>query len=180
MKNLKFTLLTLFMLVYSIVVLAQEKVSRIKILETDDARKLKAAEVLQLDHYTFSQDGKLISTVTASDLKRLKAAGFKYEVLVDDAVKELVETDRQILEAEKSGANARAAFEQSGRRVDQIISTPSAFVLPATFGGYWSYAQMVTLIGNLKNTYPTIVDTFGIGFTHLNRRILVVKISDNV
>lgn len=176
------------MLVLSIGMIAQEpeKVHRVKILELENDRRLKAVEVLELDHYSFDEKGQIICIITDSELKRLKGAGLKYEVLMADVNKRLNEINAKILEDEKNGIKpneqeaARGAFEQRGKRVDQIIQTPSAFVLPTTFGGYWSYAQMVTLMGNLKNSYPDIVDTFGIGFTYQNRRILVVKISDNV
>jgi carboxypeptidase T len=187
MKNLKFTLLTILMLVLGIGVMAQEKVLQIKILEKDKERVLQAIGLLQIDHHKYDNNGNVVAVVTERDLRRLKGTGLRYEVTVGDANKKLLEDNLKALAAEKAGighdddhAHARGAFQQSGKRVDQIIQQPAAFVLPATVSGYWSYNQMVTLIGNLKNTYPTIVDTFGIGFTYENRRILVVKISDNV
>lgn len=186
MKNLKFTLLTILMLVLGIGVMAQEKVMQIKILEKDKDRVLKAIGLLQIDHQKYDENGNVVAVVTERDLKRLKGTGLRYEITVADANKKLLEDNLKALAAEKAGddhdghAHARGAFEQAGKKVDQIIQQPAAFVLPAAVSGYWSYNQMVTLIGALKTSYPSIVDTFGIGFTYENRRIIVVKISDNV
>ena len=49
------------------------------------------------------------------------------------------------------------AFEQTGSVVDDIIATPSAFVVQPTFGGYYSFAQMEAAMDALVAAYPTLV-----------------------
>ncbi|MEO5564469.1 MAG: M14 family zinc carboxypeptidase, partial [Chitinophagaceae bacterium] len=70
--------------------------------------------------------------------------------------------------------------EQTGKTINNIIPTPSAFVVQPTFGGYYSFAQMETAMNNLVAAYPAIVQKTSLGLTHENRDIWCIKISDNV
>src|SRR5688572_31303683 len=118
MKNLKFTLLTILMLVLGIGVMAQEKVLQIKILEKDKERALQAIGLLQIDHHKFDNNGNVVAVVTERDLRRIKGTGLRYEVTVGDANKKLLEDNLKALANEKAGidpddhAHARGAFEQ--------------------------------------------------------------------
>ncbi len=157
-----------------------EKSSRIKIPIPDKLEdRLMILGLLEIDHY-FVKDDCIISEVAASKIDNIKNLPFKYQILCDDVEKELEQENAKYYKAIKENPNARAAFENSGDIVDNIIKTPTAFQVKATLGGFYSYAEMVTAMDNLVTAYPTIASKFSLGTTYGGRTIWCIKISDNV
>lgn len=184
MKILKQILSIAGIAFFLVPVSAQEQYSQVKIFtpKNNDERAALLG-LLQIDHFVFSQDGGLIAEIGESDLTKLKTTPYKFEILVPDIKKQLEELNAQYfssLKNKKDNLQNRVAIEQSGSTVNSIIPTPSHFVLPSTFGGYWSFAQMDSIMTVMATSYPSICQKISIGKTFENRDIWLMKISDNV
>lgn len=158
---------------------AQEKYSTVKIYPpADKTQRSNLIGLLQIDHFQ-EQDGAIISEISSRDIAKLKKTSYRYEILVDDVAHHLDSLNRKYY-AEKAYGQNRMAFEQTGRTVDAIIPTPSAFVVQPTFGGYYSFTQMETAMNDLIASYPSIAQKTSLGLSTLGRDIWCIKISDNV
>lgn len=184
MRSLQATLTVLCMICLSFSLTAQVKYSTVKIYAPED--KLKRAELiglLQIDHF-YTDKGAVVSQISEEDVKKLKTSGYRYEILVDDAAKNVQKLNEKYFKSLKNGnANSRVAVEETGGVIDNLIPTPSAFKVwtgSPNLGGYYTFAQMVTAMDNLVAAYPAIAQKFSLGKTVENRDIWCIKISDNV
>lgn len=196
MKPTRAILLVLVCLNFSILIQAQNpnRLIRVKIpVPVSSTARLELITMLQLDHFQ-EENGFIETEIGHSEMIQLSRSRFGYQVLVEDVGKQLEEINRPYFEGRRNGTinmdgtplnmADRVAFEQPGGLLNDIIVTPSAFVVQTgspNLGGYYTYAQMVTAIENLYNTYSPsgLVDTFHIGLSVQNRIIYAIKISDN-
>ena len=161
------------------------KVSKVKVYLPSEAQQRNAVtDLLDLDHF-YEEDGAIISEFSEEILSKLQAANVHYEVLIDDMVLHLKELNDQYYAEQKAVKEGgiiplRAAIEQPGGVIDDIIVRPAAFQVMGTFGGYYSFAQMNTAMDALVAAYPAIASKTQIGTTVGSRAIWVIKISDNV
>jgi carboxypeptidase T len=163
-----------------------EKYSKVRIYPpADKTQRANLIGLLQIDHFLEIEGGAIVSEISAGELARLRTTPYKYEILVDDVARNLEEANREYYikraNAAASGQN-RMAFEQTGRTVDNIIPTPSAFTVQPGFGGYYSFAQMEAAMNTLVANYPSIAQKISLGETYApaSRDIWCIKISDNV
>ena len=163
-----------------------EKYSKVKIYPpADKTQRANLIGILHIDHFLEVEGGAIISEISAGELARLRTTSYRFEILVDDVARKLEQENREYYRkrsaAEASGQN-RMAFEQTGRIVDNIIPTPSAFVVQPGFGGYYSFAQMEAAMNALVAAYPSIAQKVSLGQTYApaSRDIWCIKISDNV
>lgn len=156
------------------------KYSDVKIyMPKDKSQLIDLIGLLEIDHFD-AHDGAFNYTVDQDELALLKASGYKYEIIHDDAVAYLeAENAKYYASLKDPNSNQRVAFERTGDLVDSIIKTPAAFVVQPSLGGYYRFGQMDTAIRTLKSSYPTLVDTFTIGWSTEGRPIRCLKISDN-
>jgi carboxypeptidase T len=182
MKPIKAGILFLLLiLTVCISVTAQNKYSKVKIY--GDEKRMQSQRdfvfgTLQVDHCHFEDDAYVVE-IGEEEVRKLKSSPYKYKILIDDVADNFRRTNDVSKFYESDRKTARIAFANSCQPVANIIPTPAAFT-PGGMGGYYTYAEMVTKIGNLFNTYPSIVDTFSIGKSIEGRDIWCVKISDNV
>jgi carboxypeptidase T len=163
-----------------------EKYSKVKIYPpSDKTQRANLIGLLQIDHFLEIEGGAIVSEISASELARLRMTPYRYEILVDDMARKLEEVNREYYakraNAVASGQN-RMAYEQTGRIVDNIIPTPSAFTVQPGFGGYYSFAQMEAAMNALVAAYPSIAQKISLGQTYApaSRNIWCIKISDQV
>ncbi len=202
MKPITTSIIAFFCLVLTVkaqILQNSNSLIRIKIaVPASSAQRVELITLLELDHFQ-EQNGFIEAEVCQRDLNKLNQSRYAggYEVLVQDVAAKLEEINRPYFEGRRNGTikmdgtpvdvAGRAAFEQPGGLLDNIIVTPSAFKVWASpdpapyFGGYYTYAQMTTAIENLYNTYSPsgLVDTFHLGLSIGGRQIYAVKISDN-
>jgi carboxypeptidase T len=181
MRPIKTTLLFLLLTAGVISSTAQNKYSKVKIY--GDEKRIQSQRefvfgTLQVDHCHFEDDAYVVE-IGEEEVKKLKASSYKYKILIDDVAENFRRTNDVSKFYESDRNAARIAFASSCKPVANIIPTPAAFTAGG-MGGYYTYAEMVTKIGNLFNAYPSIVDTFSIGRSIEGRDIWCVKISDNV
>lgn len=161
--------------------MAQEQYSRVEIDAPKDRAAFAAlAGLLQLDHFDYAENGSLVAEISASELQRLRTTPYQFKVISEDIVAELQQKNRQYLEARAAAPMGRLPFEQTGGVVDNIISTPAAFEVKSSLGGYYSFSQMENAMNDLVAAYPALASMTSIGKTSGNRDIWVIKISDNV
>lgn len=170
----------LFLLMTDVSAEAQEKFSRVKIF-SDSLNPYKQQAFiygsLQVDHCHFEDDAYVVE-IGAAELAQLKASSYKYQIVVDDIAEHFRRNNDVSRFYESDRTDQRLAFTSPCTQVTNIIPTPVSFT-PGSMGGYYTYAEMVTKIGELADAYPSIVDTFSIGRTIEGRDIWCVKISDN-
>lgn len=181
MKQTRFVLAALLLALLHLHVQAQNVYSKVKVYYDDIAGRDRIIGLLELDHF-MPDKGCLTTEVNVSQLPLLQQNNIRYEVLVPDVVKNLKKLNDAYFSARQSGeaAAARVAIEQRGGTVANMIPKPTAFTVKSTFGGYYSYTEMVDAINTLVSTYPTIAKKLTLGTTYGGRAILCVKISDNV
>ncbi len=188
LQNIKTSKLHLLVLLFvclflSVPSFAHEKYSSVKIyLPSNIAERNDLLGLLEIDHYQENQ-GAIITQLNAASVLKLKAYNkCKFEVISRDALADLeAENSRYYQSLSKgnlSSAN-RVALEQSGQVVNNVITTPAAFQVKSTLGGYYSFAEMNTAMDNLVAAYPNLVQKFSIGQTVEGREMWCIKISDN-
>lgn len=184
MKTIKITLILVFFFTALPFSHAQEKYSTVKIYApADRTERARLIGLLQVDHFQQAENGAIVVEIGSRELDRLKNTSYKYDIIVDDVVKNLDIANQRYYKAIANGGNQdqqRLAFEETGKAVDNIIITPSAFVVQPTFGGYYSFAQMETAMNNLVAAYPLLASKTSLGLTHEGRDIWCIKISDDV
>ncbi len=127
---------------------------------------------LEIDHGQWYGHSYLETDLQESEIDRLRAAGFKYRVMIDD-----VSSYYRRQEAAEQWRNDDC---ENSELLDLV--TPSNFSL-GTMGGYYSYDEMLAALDLMHELYPKLVspreEISGI-LTHEGRPIYGVKFSDNV
>lgn len=178
MKPIKTVISAIFILVFVVSAQAQyTKYSTVRIYPPKDKTKLsEMLGNLDIDHY-YENGGGILVEIGQYEIQRLRLSGFKYDIVVDD-VKAHVEKQNRKFFADR--AAGKVAIEETNNTINNIITTPSSFVVQPTFGGYYSFAQMVAAMDALVTAYPAIVSKTSLGLSHEGRNIWCIKISDNV
>jgi hypothetical protein len=175
--------LVLAFLLFPMCMSAQEKYSTVKIKApaTDNKRFDDLVGALELDHFYFDEEGDLVAEIGEREMKALRRSGYPFRIVIDDIQVYLKEqNDRYYRDRAQGIEPDRAALDETCKTVNSLIVTPSAFQVKSTFGGYYSYAEMVQAVDQLVATYPTIAQKIVIGKSAENRDIVAVKISDLV
>ena len=176
--------------IFSFPSLAQEKYSKVKIPLTSPEIKQFAIAKLNLDHFEY--EGKaMVVVLNSEEMNRLRQSHYPFEIIVDDVVKHTIDVNRNTTPDMVN----RAAIQGNGsQKIASIIQTPAGFGtggslrLGAAAGnpGYFTYAEMTTIMQNLATSNPGLVSFFSIGNTAVSADgtaampIYGVKISDNV
>ena len=162
---------------------AQEKYSTVKVkAPLGDTRKFgDLVGVLELDHYYIDEEGDLVAEIGQRELNALRRSGFPYKVVVEDVQAYLKTENEKFFRERAMGLTPdRALMDESCKTIGSMIVTPSAFQVKSTFGGYYSYAEMVQAVDQLVAAYPSIAQKLVIGKSAQNLDIVAVKISDGV
>ncbi|NII29210.1 T9SS type A sorting domain-containing protein [Pseudoflavitalea sp. X16] len=178
---MKKSILLIALFIYGVTVaIAQNSLQRVKIaLSSSRAGASDIVSKLEIDHYVID-DGYLISEITEQAVRQLKASGLKYQVLTENVGRELDSLNAAYYSGRTDPSSGRVALEQGCKTLTSFIAAPAAFEVKPTFGGYYSYAEMVTAIDSLVAAYPALAQKVSVGITAESRTIWAVKISDNV
>ncbi len=169
------------LLFFSVSSFAQNRLIQVKIFPPkDNNERSHLIGILEIDHFVNTQDGAIVSEIGERELEVLKNTGYKYKIIIPDVAKRLDSINQIYYKAIQQNPAARVAFEQTGSVIDAIIKRPAAFEVKATYGGYYSFAEMNTAMDNLVAAYPSIASKTSLGNTSGGRAIWMIKISDNV
>lgn len=164
-------------------VAAQQKYSKIKIsLPQTTAERNKILALMDADHFSSDETG-IIAEISEYSQKQLRAAGYNFDVLIDDVTKHFVEESKRFFK-DAATTGKRGAFETSGQGIQSFIATPSFFstngLPPGSMGGFYTFSQMNTEMNDLVTAYPGLVQKTSLGLSIEGRNIWCLKISDNV
>ncbi|MEL6867650.1 MAG: M14 family metallopeptidase [Bacteroidota bacterium] len=171
------SLLTLLLTIASLWAFAQQapmKYSRAQIDLHGQSMQELARLGLDVEHGEGDMEHYYTSDFSERELSQLRAAGFAYEVLIEDVQRHYVEQ------------NQKATPESLMREMECMYGTqfevPENFEL-GTMGGYFTYEEMLDNLEKMVELYPDLIspieaidDTL---LTHEDRPIYWVRISDN-
>lgn len=181
MKTTKSIILALLVL-FSLQATSQVKYSKIRIRFPENETERRAMiGLMEADHFNATEDG-VIAEISEHAVANLKAAGYSFDVLVDDVTRHFREQSNLFFKQAATGN--RVAHETSGQSVRDFISTPSFFstngLPPGSMGGYYTFSQMDAKMNELVAAFPNLVQKTSIGLSVEGRNIWCLKISDNV
>ncbi|NBN99665.1 MAG: hypothetical protein EBV19_10575, partial [Flavobacteriia bacterium] len=155
--------------------------SRVKI--NADAAGLAALSNLgvAVDHGFTKEESYFISDFSEQEIQIMQAHNFNIEILIPDVVAYY----EQLLanpSTEPATHNATCGGGGAGATNPYVNpSTPSHFNL-GTMGGYLKYNEMLAELDEMAATYPNLITVkapISNYFTHENRPIYYVRLSDN-
>lgn len=156
-----------------------EKYSIIKIyLQPGTLQRLNAKGVY-FDEGEMVKDKYFISAFSAWEISQIKAAGAKYDVLVDDAAKEFEQRNAEDIKLHPNPKEEAA----KAASVNCNYPTPSMFNL-GSMGGYLKYEEILAALDTMHARYPNLCSAktpiSATQKTWEGRPLYYVKISDNV
>lgn len=123
---------------------------------------------LGVDHFGYEQDLVFTAEVSDDDIALFKKNKVKFIYLITDLEKNLEKYNATIDKLNKNKKIAGA-----------LVTTPTNFAL-GNYGGFYTYAQMQTILDQMRALYPNLISAkTSIGNTIENRAVYMVKISDN-
>ncbi len=172
----KYLLTTLVCCLLSLTGFAQQsKYSRAKIWTGDDGLKKLSGLGIETDHGDIRKNVWFISDFSSEELQRISAAGFRYEVLIDN-----------VSEYYRSQTNAPASTKiMTAGSCNSTIpqyAQPSNFSL-GSYAGYFTYQEMLDNLDSMVSAFPnliTIKQALPGNTTIEGEPVYYVKISDNV
>jgi murein tripeptide amidase MpaA len=177
MKQVKPAIGICIFLLATIIAGAQQQYSRVKIYPPEDKQqRANLLGLLEIDHFDM-HDGGIIAEINQEEVAALGRTTYRYEILENDIAEHVHELNSRYFAASPQG---RAAMEQPGGVVTNLIPTPAAFQVQSSLGGFYSFAQMNTAMNNLVAAYPSLAQKISLGLSVEGRNIWCIKISDNV
>lgn len=173
MKNLSLCLLLLVLLPFSNMAQPSSH-KRVKIWTTDSGMIKLSRLGIETDHGDYRKNVWFISDFSTAEIEKIKQAGFKYEVLIDDV--------GAYYQAQSPGVNSnRLSAAGSCNSSAPFYTTPSNFNL-GSMGGYFTYQEMLDNLDSMASKFPnliTIKQALPGGTTVEGQPVFYVKISDN-
>ena len=168
---MKKSLLTVFLFTLSLLLAAQQPTySRVKIFadsKTINQLQSTGIEITSVD----TKDNSFIAEISETELDRLKAAGFRYEIVIQDVTKFYAERALEIAPETKSKSLLTETWPQ-----------PTNFSL-GSCGGFSTVNEMLAQLDLMRSLYPSLIsvkqavnDTLS---TIEGRTMYYVRISDN-
>ena len=168
-------LLAAFFLIISNVLAQNPKYSRVKIF-TGDAGMSKLNKLgIETDHGDYRRNVWFVSDFSENEIAKIAAAGFKYEIEIDNVSEYYRNQSAQTTITNKT----QAAGSCSAVVPDYPV--PANFAL-GSMGGYFTYQEMLDNLDSMASKYPnliTIKQALPGGSTVNGQPIYYVKISDN-
>jgi carboxypeptidase T len=155
----------------------KENYSRVKILfdKQHDMAKLGRLGVA-VDHGDYRKGKYFISDYSESEIRTIKRAGFKVQVIIKDVIKYYEENSRP---------SGRPQQKMSSVPCDTIgmpvIGTPTRFHL-GNYGGHFGYNEMLAIIDSMQLLYPNLISIkqpIGSFQTIEGRPIYWIRVSNN-
>jgi hypothetical protein len=159
-----------FVLITSPLFAQRTKYHRITAEIAPEKLEMLFSKGLEADHFGYENKKDFTAELSDDDLILLKKNNVKFSFIVEDLEKNLEKFNKEIdKNAPKNGSkNARVA-----------VATPTNFAL-GTYGGYFTFAELQTILDQMRTLYPNLVSAkSSIGTSIEGRPILMVKISDN-
>jgi len=151
-----------------------QKYSRVKIWTGDAGLRKLSSLGIETDHGDYRKNVWFISDFSESEINRVAAAGFRYDIIIDDVS---AYYRSQINAAPVSRTQAAGDCEYTA----PVYATPSNFSL-GSYAGYFTYQEMLDNLDSMASKFPnliTIKQALPGGTTLEGNSIYYLKISDN-
>ncbi len=176
MKHRYKILFILFLFSSSLSFSQTENYSRVKIFSDQKGLVNLSQLGIETDHGDLRKGVWLITDLSEREIKKVKKAGFKTEIIISDVKKYY---------REQTGAatviNKIQSVVCNNSGGDPVYPVPSHFSL-GSMGGFLTYQEMLDNLDSMAANYPsliTIKDSLPGGVTIEGRPIYYLKISDN-
>jgi hypothetical protein len=140
---------------------------------TNDAGLQKLSSLgIETDHGDYRRNVWFVSDFSQAELERIAAAGYRYEVLIEDVGNWY--QSQPVVSDRAAGQNVCDATGPS-------YATPANFSL-GSYAGYFTYQEMLDNLDSMVSKYPSLItlkQALPGGTTIEGRPIYQVKISDN-
>lgn len=125
---------------------------------------------LEVDHFGYENKKDFTAELSDDDLNVFKKNNIKYSFIIEDLEKNL----------EKFNQEVDRKYSVNGSKSAKVaVTTPSNFSL-GSYGGYFTFAQMQTILDQMRTLYPNLISAKStIGTSIEGRPVFMVKISDN-
>ena len=161
---------------------AQQKYSRVKIFATNAELAQIGQLGLAIDHGERKQNTWLITDLSASEIQKLQANGFSYEIQIDDVSKYYEKNAWKDFNNKGSDDDRDNCGNGSGGSSTSFDpAVPTHFNL-GSMGGYLTYAEFLAELDEMATAYPNLITTkapISTFTTWEGRSIYWLKISDN-
>lgn len=178
----KFIILCFYALIISVFTEALGQAvqySKVKISLTQQTMQQIAALGIATDHGDFRKNSYFESDLSETEIQQLAAAGFDYEIVVQDVVQYY--RDRNMPNHNKTGVPPIAASSSN------CTSSPIDYAVPTNFSlgsmaGFFTYAEFLAHLDTMVSKFPNLIsarqqiDTIT---THDGNPIYWLRISDN-
>lgn len=125
---------------------------------------------LEADHFGYENKKDFTAELSDDDLSVLKKNSIKYSFIIEDLEKNLEKFNQEV--DRKSSVNGSKSAKVA-------VTTPVNFAL-GSYGGYFTFAQMQTILDQMRTLYPNLISSkSSIGTSIEGRPVFMVKISDN-
>lgn len=172
---MKISLLTAWLLLATTSI--AQNYSKVKVyIDSEGVRHLSELGVA-MDHGFVKENVFRIVTLSDTDLQILNDEQVSYEVLISDVKAHYL---KQNLNQETSAEEKNVTCTTSGATYNP--ATPSSFYMNASYGGFYTYQDMLDALDAMVAAYPNLITVkapIGTFLTHENRPVYYVKISDN-
>ena len=167
-------LFVFLLLASSVFAQKQERYSRAKIYLDTKTHTIKDLSSLgvAVDHGEYKKNTFFITDFSASELKAIRKAGFKVQILIKDVSKHYREQNKK---------SAQKTTTSTDCNMGPTLDVPAHFHL-GTYGGYFTYAEMLAILDSMQLLYPGLIslrapiDTF---HSIEGRPIYWVRVSNN-
>lgn len=153
----------------------QEQYSRARIWTTTETINELANLGLAIDHSVVKRNTYVISDFSETEIQKVRDAGFKVDILIEDVKAFYVNRAYQNMGDEKNAT----CPENSGSSFDPAI--PSNFSL-GSMAGFYTYQEYLDVLDDMYATFPNLItqrarisDTL----SHEGREIFYVKMSND-
>ena len=154
-----------------------ERYSRAKIYLDNNGHSMHELSALGVaaDHGDYKKNTFFITDFSASELKKIRKAGFKVEIIYKDASKHYRDQNK------KKGNTNLKTTTTTGCDAGPTLDVPAHFHL-GSYAGYFTYTEMLNILDSMQLLYPglisarTAIDTF---HSIEGRPIYWIRISNN-
>jgi hypothetical protein len=125
---------------------------------------------LEVDHFGYENKKTFTAELSDKDLIIFKKNNITVNYVIEDLEKNLEKFNKNI---DKNAASSAA------KNAKVAVTTPANFAL-GSYGGYFTFAQMQTILDQMRTLYPNLISAKStIGTSVEGRPVFMVKISDN-
>jgi hypothetical protein len=151
--------------------------SRVRIYSSTTGLQRLAKMGIETDHGDIRKNVWLVTDLDSTEIRKVKEAGFNYEILIADVKKHYQEQNLHPHEHQRTGMVPNGCSNAGA----PVYNVPANFSL-GSYAGYFTYQEMLDNLDQMASSYPNLITVKAPlpgGTTIEGRPVYMVKISDN-